>query len=119
MSFEQLYTEIEQKTKAFVTRLKAEQNALGMKHGSDSLQKIGSRVTQKNGVPNRIRIKFKKSGVFVHKGVGRGTPAALAGTTKRKAKEWFNPFLEEFADEVMEAMADEFVNVSYDKLKIK
>jgi prophage DNA circulation protein len=119
MSLDKLNTDVQQKTKQFVARLKAEQNALGMKHGSDSLQKIGSRISTKNQVPNRVRIRFKKSGIFVHKGVGRGTPAALAGTTNRKAKEWFNPLVEEFADELMETFADAFIDVSYEKLKIK
>ena len=119
MILNQLNIDVEQKTKAFVARLKAEQNALGMKHGNDSLQKIGSRVTQKNGVPYRVRVRFKKSGIFVHKGVGRGTPAALVGTTNRKAKEWFNPLIETFADELMETIGDAYVDISYEKLKIK
>ncbi len=68
---------------------------------------------------NRIRYRFKRSGVFVHKGVGRGTKASQVGTTSRKAKEWFNPIIQKMADELVDELADEWVDIIYDKLKIR
>lgn len=107
------------KTVAAVARLKDEQSRLGMKHGSDPLTKIAVRYREKEGMTNRISFKFKKSGIFVHKGVGRGTNAAEVGLTNRKAKEWFNPVIEAYADDLTEAVADEFVEATFRKLRIK
>lgn len=109
---------VRSKTVAAVARLKAEQSRLGMKHGPDPLTKIAVRYREKEGLTNRISFKFKKSGIYVHKGVGRGTNAAEVGLTNRKPKEWFNPVIESYADELSEAVADEFVEATFRKLKI-
>lgn len=119
MDYQQINSDVATKTKTLVTRLRAEQDRLGMKHEPDSLKKITTKQSYKNGLVNRIRIRFKKSGVFVHKGVGRGTPASQVGNTNRKPKEWFNPLVEEFADQLAESMADQLLEVTFDKLKIK
>jgi hypothetical protein len=92
---------------------------LGIHHGSEPLSNIKKTLTKNDGVINRIRYKFKRSGVFLQKGVGRGTPADKVGQTNRKAKDWFNSVVDEIADEITEAVADEWVDVIFDKLKIK
>ena len=52
--------------------------------------------------------------VFVHKGVGKGTPIGMVGSTNRKPKEWFNPVIDKrvelLADKVAEHSADIVVN---------
>lgn len=89
------------------------------KSNYEPLTKITTRLSKQKGLANRIRVRFKKSGVFVHKGVGRGTTASQVGTTNRTAKEWFNPILEQVADELVEDMADEMVDVIFNSIKIK
>ncbi len=105
-------------------RLQSSIKGLNMKHvdsksNYEPLTKITTRVSKQKGLANRIRIRFKKSGVFVHKGVGRGTTASQVGTTNRTAKEWFNPIVDKVADELVEEMADEMVDVIFNSIKIK
>ena len=111
-------------TRNCVNALKSRITQLGIKHISsssnpDPLTNVKARTLQKDGMINRVRFTFKRTGVFVHKGVGRGTKAAQAGTTKRVAKEWFNPVIDEFADELMDKTGDQNVEIAYDKMKIK
>lgn len=121
MTDEELNQQIRERTAAFVQRLKAEQDRLGMKHISEGekLTQIKTAYREMYDVISRIRFKFKRSGVFVHKGVGRGTRAADVGTTLRRPKEWFNPLIEEFSNELSELMADGQVEIIYTKLQIK
>jgi hypothetical protein len=117
--YKNLNSYIASKTKDAVFSLQKEQDRLGMKHDSDSLKVINTRLRKQAGFVSRISFKFKKSGIFVHKGVGRGTPISKAGTTNRKAKEWFNPVIEKYANELMEGVADEWIDITFSKLKIK
>lgn len=124
MDFYKVNDIVRSKTAGLKSRLVNSQRSLGMKHvdsksNYESLSKISTRISLQHGLANRIRIRFKKSGVFVHKGVGRGTTAAQAGSTNRKAKEWFNPVVEEFADELASAVADELVELTFNSIKIK
>jgi hypothetical protein len=79
----------------------------------EPLKNIKTRVSIKNGIANRIRISFKRSGVFVHKGVGRG------GSAHRTAKPWFNPVIEKFTDDLASKVADEMCELTLNNLKIK
>jgi hypothetical protein len=124
MEFEDINNTIREETKACTQKLKDRIRELNIKHistpeNADPLTKITNTFSNQAGMINRIRFKFKKSGVFVHKGVGRGTKASQVGSTKRVAKEWFNPVVETFADELTEKIADAEVNVVFDKLLIK
>ena len=124
MDLENINANIRSATKSCTQRLKERISELNMKHVSspenfEPLTKITNGFSNQAGLINRIRFKFKKSGVFVHKGVGRGTKASEVGTTNRKAKEWFNPVIEEFADELAEELADQHVELIFDKLKLK
>jgi hypothetical protein len=99
------------------SRLIARINSLGIKHidsvnNPDALTELSTRLSQTHGMYNRIRIRFKKEGVYVQKGVGRGTTASQAGTTNRKAKDWFNSVVEDTADELAEELADEFAEIA-------
>ena len=124
MDFEKVNDIVRTKTASLKGRLVNSQRSLGMKHvdsksNYEPLSKISTRISLQHGLANRIRIRFKKSGIFVHKGVGRGTTASQVGTTNRKAKEWFNPVVEQFADELADAVADEMVDLTFNSIQIK
>jgi hypothetical protein len=124
MNFEKVNTILNQKTREAKNALIDEQSKLGMKHGqnrteTEQLTQINTRTTKNAGVINRIRFRFKKSGVFVHKGVGKGTPIEKVGSTNRRAKQWFNPVIEDYANQMMEAVADEYVDVAFNQILIK
>src|SRR4051812_45354218 len=111
MDYEEINAKIRQETKACNDKLKSKIRELNMKHistpeNNEPLTKISTSFANQVGVITRIRFKFKRSGVFVHKGVGRGTKASQVGSTKRVAKEWFNPVAEAFADHLTEELAD-------------
>jgi hypothetical protein len=82
------------------------------------LLKTKTTIDKNTGLYKRVRYGFPKEGVYVHKGVGRGTNASQAGSTKRKAKEWFNPVIEKVADQLVEAVADGMVELTFKKLRI-
>ncbi len=114
------------KTSADELKKKLKQSVRGfnMKHvesknNHDKLENIRIRTSASHGIVNRIRITFKKTGVFRHKGVGRGTKASQAGTTNRQAAEWFNPVIEAHTDELVEKVADELVDITINNLNIK
>jgi hypothetical protein len=124
MDFEKVNNIITKKTREAKDALIAEQSKLNMQHGknrteTDTLDKLKTNTKKNAGVINRIRFKFKKSGVFVHKGVGKGTPIAKVGSTTRKAKPWFNPVIEKYANEMMEEVADEYVDVAFNQILIR
>lgn len=124
MNFEKVNSALNRLTKETRTALISEQSKLNMEHGKNKsdpepLTKIITRTSKNAGVINRIRFKFKKSGVFVHKGVGKGTPIEKVGSTTRKAKPWFNPVIEEYANKMMEEVADEYVDVAFNQILIR
>lgn len=91
-----------------------------MKHGmnkeeAERLTNLLTTTRERDGLIARIRYRFKRSGVFVHKGVGKGRPAS----SPVNAKEWFNPVIEQFADELAEEVLDGMLEVNFEKLKIK
>lgn len=100
--------------------MQKEAKALGITHRSNSpssgssIDKIFSAVKTKFSIAERISFKFPRHLVFVHKGVGKGTPITAVGTTSRKAKEWFEkPMtkdIEKLADIVQENFADAAVS---------
>lgn len=57
--------------------------------------------------------------VYVHKGVGRGTPIEKVGQTNRKAKEWFNPVIDRRIDELADVVAEELGAALINNLLIK
>lgn len=97
--------------------LVAEQKRLGI--GGHQLQNLTVVLNANKPGVYRVRIRFKREGVFVHKGVGRGTTADKAGTGKRTPKPWFNPVVEKWIDELSEDVADDFVTIAFNSLNIK
>ncbi len=57
--------------------------------------------------------------VYVHKGVGRGTPIEKVGTTSRKPKELFNPVIDRRIDELADIVAEELGAALINNLLIK
>jgi hypothetical protein len=115
--------EINSKLDSIVTKSKGDllqkMSSLGI--GGSKLKrsvKTKTATDKSTGLIKRIRYTFNKEGVYVHKGVGRGTNASQAGSTKRKAKEWFNPVIEKVADQLVEAVADGMVELTFKKLRI-
>lgn len=124
-----------------VTALQSEQDRLGIKHTNvPSLRNIPASYLKKEGLISAVRFKIKRSGVFVEKGAGRGQGGTKGGqwknkfeqtirtnpkslgkmnTGKRKAKEWFNPVIQNYLEDLAEQVATEFLHISYKKLKIK
>ena len=103
------------KTQDLKARLQSSIRSYNMQHVNTSenptpLTNISTRISQQFGVSNRIRIKFKRSGVFVHKGVGRNKKDG--SKSNRQAKEWFNPVVEQFADELASEVADEYIEIA-------
>lgn len=57
------------------------------------------------GLPTKMSFRFARHLVFVHKGVCKGMPIRRAGSGKRKAKEWFEPYIEKNIDELADIVA--------------
>ena len=91
-----------------LTDLRSEMDALGIKHSKNSPNKVPlrkalkSKLTQRNGLTNKISYSMPRSAVFLHKGVSRGHPK----TNPRQAKEWFNPVVDKNLDELADIVAD-------------
>jgi hypothetical protein len=68
---------------------------------------IGSSLKKDFGEVTRVNFKFKRKGIFLEHGVGRGRPVRSA---KAKPKPWLapvlNPAIDELADILMEHYAD-------------
>jgi len=124
MNYDSINDIITNKTANLKARLKQSIAANNIRHtdtlwDAEPLSNISTRLSRQFGMVNRIRIKFKRSGVFVSKGVGRGTKAGQVGTTNRQAKDWFNPVVEEFTDELANEVADELADITFNSIKIK
>ena len=123
-----------------VVILKAEQQRVGIKSFSGKGQKINIRYTKKNGIVNRISFKFARYMIYVEKGASKGhggtkgsrwenrkgeviqtNPASLnkMNTGNRPAKEWFNPVIKNYTEQLVAEVAHEFVKLSFKNLRIK
>lgn len=121
-SLNQLNTQVRIWTDKTTQDLKDEFDNLDIKHEDRSPNPSASKddlkaiTGQSQGIIRKISFKFRRSMVFVSKGVGRGVPASKAGTsaTKRKQKDWFNPTIDknidDLADTVSALTGDNIVN---------
>jgi hypothetical protein len=109
---QKLTTEVKAWAKDNESALKSEAQKLGIIHRSNStsttssVAAIKASVTNRMGIPTKVSFKFARHLVFVHKGVGKGTPIAKAGTGARRAKEWFEPPIEKNIDKLADIVAD-------------
>lgn len=94
--------------------MQQEAKSLGITHRSNSqsngssIDKIFSAVKTKFRIAERISFKFPRHMVFVHKGVGKGTPISAVGTTNRKAKEWFEKPMKNDIEMLADIVQDHF-----------
>jgi hypothetical protein len=131
---------VAQLTAKTVSALQAEQDRLGIKNYSGRGRKINIRLSDKNGLVNKISFKFPRYMAYVEKGARRGyggskgsewknksgetirtNPASLGkmNTGDSEAKEWFNPVIENFTEQLVKEVAHEFVQLSFKNLRIK
>lgn len=101
-------------------QLRQEIVSLGIRHNAKSpspkaaINSLQYRTRKSNGIINRLGYVIPRHMIYVHKGVGQGTGIAQVGTTKRRAKAWFNPVvdrhIEELADIVANGIGDGIIN---------
>lgn len=86
-----------------------------------SRESIRHFLLQKRGFISNIKISFPKHMVYVHHGVGKGVPAALAGTsaTGRQPKDWFNSVIEPGVEQLADIVAENCGNAVIRNLKIR
>lgn len=90
-----------------LVKLKANISATGITYSNpSSLKRVGVKFRRKRGEIDRISFNMPRHGIFVHLGVGRGTPKSKIGQTKRQAKEWFNPVIEKEIDKLADGLAE-------------
>ncbi len=116
---------IDQWATSVLGELKQEIDIQGIRHekrsSSPKAAKASLTKTTKktSGMIERISYRIPRHMIFVHKGVGRGTPIEKAGTTKRKAKPWFNPVIERNIDQLADIVAEELGSALVNNLLIK
>lgn len=94
---------------------------LNIKDKQRLMRSLRSRVKLRFGQAEAVAFNFVAHGIYVAKGVGRGTSIDQAGTSasKRTPREWYNPVLdlevEKLADILIELYGDEFL----DNIKIQ
>lgn len=91
--------------KATGTDLKAEEQRLNIKHSKGSNWHRAS-FGRRGGMIYRVSFNMPRHAIYVHKGVGKGTPIGKVGQTNRKAKPWFNPVIEKRMDRLADAVAE-------------
>ena len=105
-------------------KLKQEMVSLGIRHRANSQSAIAAinalktLLRRTDGLTDRISYQIPRHMIFVHKGVGKGTPAAMAGQTKRKAKPWFNPVVDQNINELADIVAEEMGSAIINNLLI-
>lgn len=112
-------------SKEVLGKLRGRINDLGIRHAANSTspkaaeKSLSIRTPKRDGLIHRVSYSMPRHMIFVHKGVGRGTPIGKAGTTNRKAKPWFNPVIEENIDDLADIVAEEMGSEIVNKLLIK
>lgn len=109
-----------------VSKLQQQFDRLNIIHRADSKSfkaakdSLESKVrNNKEGVVSRVGFTFPRHMVFVHKGVGKGTPISKQGTTNRKAKEWFNDPMDKQVENLGDIVAESCGDMVVNNLKIK
>lgn len=94
-------------------KLRSRINELGIRHAANSRSQKAAekslvvRTPKKGGLIDRVSYIFPRHMIYVHKGVGRGTKISEVGNTRREAKPWFNPVIEENIDGLADIVAEE------------
>lgn len=106
--------------------LKQKFDELDIQHVKRSPSPSASRDALENITRKRLGLiykgsfKFPRHMVFVAKGVGKGVPAGIAGTsaTQRRPKDWFNSVIDAKIDSLADTVAEHNANLSADRIKI-
>lgn len=109
-----------------VNELKNQFTILDIKHvkrspsTTPSKDAIQNKFGRRQGQISKISFKFPRHMVFVHKGVGRGVPISLAGSsgTTRKPKEWFDPVIDKNVDVLADKVAEHAADIAIADLRI-
>ena len=84
MNINAINSEVRQWSKKTIADLLAMFSKLNIRHRENSPSSKPSKealeqfVTNRQGVANKVSFKFPRHMVFVHKGVGKGTPISLS-----------------------------------------
>lgn len=118
MAAESLNGKIQSWSKKTASELSSTENKLNIKHSPGSnWQRLS--YGRAAGIISRISFKMPRHAIFVHKGVGKGTPISMVGQTNRKAKPWFNPVIDNRIDELADTVADEQADIIVKGINIK
>lgn len=99
--------------------LKAQFTSLNIEHVERSpsttpaVDLLKSNIGYSFGMPEKVRFKFPRHLVFVHKGVGRG------GTAGRTPKEWFNPVMEKQVEKLADQLGEDYGDLAVNAINIK
>jgi hypothetical protein len=117
--------EVEQWAKDNQSGLVRETDALGIKRHAYSKSpkalrnSITRTIRKRDGMITRIGYRFNKSGVWSHKGVGRGTPIDRVGQTAREPKRWFDNVLERNLPDLQEIVARNDASYVLNNIRLK
>lgn len=112
-------------SKETLAKLRAKISELGIRHAANSNspkaaeRSLAVRTPKRDGLIHRVSYSMPRHMIYVHKGVGRGTKITEVGNTKREAKPWFNPVIEENIDELATIVAEEMGSEIVNKLLIR
>jgi hypothetical protein len=105
--------------------LKQEIYKQGIRHANYSpspksaLNSLQYKTRKRLGVINRLGYIMPRHMIYVHKGVGSGTPIGAVGSTNRKAKPWFNPVIARRIDELADTVALKMGDAIIENILIK
>jgi hypothetical protein len=129
---------IETEVKATVAKLNASAKQAGVNRSVRITYKL--RTKPNEDIYNRISFVFPKFLIYIEKGARRGhggykgstwitqkgntastNPNSLnkANQGNSQAKEWFNPIIEDFVNTINNQLLTQFMQLSYNRLKIK
>jgi hypothetical protein len=106
-------------------KLKSEIGNLKIEHRANSTSPKAAanstvvRTPKSGGLVSRVSYIFPRHMIYVHKGVGRGTKISEVGNTRRKAKPWFNPVIDQNIEELADIVASEMGAAIINNLLIK
>ena len=118
---DQLNNSIEQWDEDNKRDVLSEMDSLGIKHYKYSPNKTPLRKAFKStlrkrfDLVDRITYKMPRSAIFLHKGVSRGH----GKDNPRKAKEWYQPVVDNNIDKLADVVADGQGTLVINSLKIK
>jgi len=122
-----LNTEVKTWADSTNKKLQQEFDVLNIQHVTRSPSPHPSRdvlkafLRKRQSLVDRVSFKFPRHMVFVHKGVGKGVPIALAGSnaTTRKPKPWFDNVMDKQVDDLADRVAEHSADIVVDNFKIK